>query len=205
MGTAPHRSTIDSNSSAARGLSREQVNPANLEALWVLRAQAGDRDALRLLLEAVQPSLRRFARGILRNAQEAEDVVQEALLLVYRRLGQLTHPELLRPWAFRIVKRLALRRLVRLKREFDRAGEEGELDAHPAAPERPAGASIEALLERGEVSPASRGVLVLHFQEGLTLPEIAAALELPLGTVKSRLGYGLAVLRRRLDGQEGSR
>jgi DNA-directed RNA polymerase specialized sigma24 family protein len=41
-------------------------------------------------------------------------------------------------------------------------------------------------------------VLLLHFQEGLSLPEIAAALELPLGTVKSRLGYGLSLLRKRL-------
>jgi RNA polymerase sigma-70 factor, ECF subfamily len=50
----------------------------------------------------------------------------------------------------------------------------------------------------GRVSPASRAVLVLHFQEGLSLPEVAAALELPLGTVKSRLGYGLSLLRKSL-------
>jgi RNA polymerase sigma-70 factor (ECF subfamily) len=75
-----------------------------------------------------------------------------------------------------------------------------------AAPEgQPIDGSIEKLLERGDVSPASRSVLVLHFQEGLSLPEVASVLELPLGTVKSRLGYGLSVLRRRLDREESER
>ena len=46
------------------------------------------------------------------------------------------------------------------------------------------------------MTPASRAVLALHFKEGMTLPEVAAVLDIPLGTVKSRLGYGLATLRR---------
>ena len=46
------------------------------------------------------------------------------------------------------------------------------------------------------VTPASRAVLALHFKEGMTLPEVAAVLDIPLGTVKSRLAYGLATLRR---------
>jgi RNA polymerase sigma-70 factor (ECF subfamily) len=52
------------------------------------------------------------------------------------------------------------------------------------------------------VSPASRAVLILHFDEGLTLPEIAAVLELPLGTVKSRLTYGLSTLRKQMETKE---
>ena len=48
------------------------------------------------------------------------------------------------------------------------------------------------------IPPASRAVLTLHFQEEMSLPEVAAILELPLGTVKSRLAYGLASLRRQL-------
>jgi RNA polymerase sigma-70 factor (ECF subfamily) len=52
------------------------------------------------------------------------------------------------------------------------------------------------LLESEALSPASKAVLVLHFQEGMTLPEVAAVLEIPLGTVKSRLAYGLDALRR---------
>ena len=51
------------------------------------------------------------------------------------------------------------------------------------------------------ISPASRAVLVLHFEEELSLPEVAAVLELPLGTVKSRLAYGLTALRKQLTKQ----
>jgi RNA polymerase sigma-70 factor (ECF subfamily) len=50
-----------------------------------------------------------------------------------------------------------------------------------------------------EVSPASRAVLLLHYQDGLLLEEIASVLELPLGTIKSRLSYGLTQLRQKLE------
>ena len=50
----------------------------------------------------------------------------------------------------------------------------------------------------GEVSPASRAVIVLHYLEGLSLAEVAAVLGIPLGTAKSRLAYGLAVLRKKM-------
>jgi len=48
------------------------------------------------------------------------------------------------------------------------------------------------------ISPASRAVLVLHFQEELSLAAVAAILEVPLGTVKSRLAYGLTAIRKQL-------
>ena len=48
------------------------------------------------------------------------------------------------------------------------------------------------------VSPASRAVLALHYLDGLTLDETAAVLDLPMGTVKSRLAYGLSLLRKQL-------
>ena len=50
-----------------------------------------------------------------------------------------------------------------------------------------------------EVSPASRAVLLLHYQDGLPLEEVAAVLEVPLGTIKSRLSYGLTQVRRKLE------
>jgi RNA polymerase sigma-70 factor (ECF subfamily) len=53
------------------------------------------------------------------------------------------------------------------------------------------------------LSPASRAVLMLHFQEEMPLAAVAAVLELPLGTVKSRLAYGLAALRRQYSGNRG--
>lgn len=57
---------------------------------------------------------------------------------------------------------------------------------------------LERLLDAETLTPASRAVLALHFQQELWLPEVAAVLEIPLGTVKSRLASGLAALRKQL-------
>ena len=55
---------------------------------------------------------------------------------------------------------------------------------------------LDQLLASDAVSPASRAVLVLHFAEEWSLPEVAAILDIPLGTVKSRLAYGLRSIRK---------
>lgn len=115
---------------------------------------------------------------------------------MYQKLGQLTTPEMFRPWAFRIAKRLGLRHMKNRSRWLDEADAIPQLDDIPIPEARPADESLDELLRIGRVSPASGAVLVLHFQEGLSLPEVAAALELPLGTVKSRFGYGLLLLRK---------
>jgi RNA polymerase sigma-70 factor (ECF subfamily) len=78
-----------------------------------------------------------------------------------------------------------------------------ELDDLPAQDLRPPAELLEELLSLDEVSPASRAVLALHFNEELTLAEIAAILELPLGTVKSRLAYGLSAIRKHLSEKRG--
>jgi RNA polymerase sigma-70 factor (ECF subfamily) len=68
---------------------------------------------------------------------------------------------------------------------------------------RPSGELLRQLLETGTISPASRAVLMLHFEEDLSLPEISAILGIPLGTVKSRLAYGLNSIRRHLKAPGG--
>ena len=70
---------------------------------------------------------------------------------------------------------------------------------HAAAAVQPSEQDLERLLDNDALSAASRAVLVLHFEEGMTLVEIAAVLEIPVGTVKSRLASGLATLRKELQ------
>ena len=164
------------------------------EAQWVLRAQCGDRDALEQLLRSIQPSLRRYLAGVV-GTLHADDVLQEVLIVVARKLGWLEQPELLRPWAFRIASRAGFKHL---KRERRWVRDEAVLE-EVAAPESPPPDEIlRNLATLDGISPASRAVLVLHFQEEMTLPAIAAVLEVPLGTVKSRLAYGLTALRKQL-------
>ena len=167
------------------------------EALWVLRAQCGDREALERLLVDVQPALGRYLASLVGPA-DAEDVMQEVLLQIYRKLAWLRAPELFRPWAFRIASRLAFRHLKRKRRLPQEVGEQA-LDTIPAAAAPPTARELAAIPAFAGVSPASRAVLNLHFQHDLTLAEVAVALDIPLGTVRSRLAYGLAVLRKLLQ------
>jgi RNA polymerase sigma-70 factor (ECF subfamily) len=158
----------------------------------VLRAQCGDRDALELLLRSIQPSLRRYVGGLV-GAFHADDVLQEVLIVVARKLAWLEQPELFRPWAFRIASRAGFKHL---KRERHWPGDDAALE-DLAAPDPP-DELLRDLATMDGISPASRAVLILHFQEGLSLLAIAAVLEVPLGTVKSRMAYGLAALRKQL-------
>jgi RNA polymerase sigma-70 factor (ECF subfamily) len=165
------------------------------EAFWVLQAQAGDRRALESLLSRIQPPLTRYLRTLV-GPRHADDISQDVLVTIYRKLWSLSSPGLFRPWAFRIASRAAFRYLKRERRWPDHLRDDTAL-SELAAPEVAAiSAEVDQLLNDERVTPASRAVLALHFKEGMTLAEVAAVLDLPLGTVKSRLAYGLTALRR---------
>jgi len=167
------------------------------ETIWALRAQCGDRGALELLLRSVQPPLHRYVRRLTGDA-DADDVVQDVLVAIARHIVWLIEPRLFRPWAFRIASRAAFSHLRRVRRRGVEETAEAVLDALPAPEKPPGNELLSELLDGGSLSPASRAVLVLHFQEDMQLDEVAAVLEIPLGTVKSRLAYGLKTLRRYL-------
>jgi len=170
------------------------------EALLVLRAQFGDREALEALLRVIRPSLARYVAGIV-GADDAEDLIQDVLFLIYRKLGGLQNADVFRPWAFRIASRVAFKHLKKRKRLPALVGDEllEELPTDASMPQVDASA-LSTLL--ATLSPASRAVLTLHFKEEMTLADVAAVLEIPIGTVRSRLAYGLASLRQQLSREE---
>ena len=161
----------------------------------MLRAQAGDREALELLLRSIQPVLSRYIRGLV-GEFHADDVTQDVLLIVYRKLWWLTSADLFRPWMYRIASRMAFRHLKRRRRWSEHQRDDEALDTLAAPDPPPAPGTVAELLGGMDLTPASRAVLLLHFEEEMSLQDVAAVLELPLGTVKSRLAYGLAALRR---------
>lgn len=174
--------------------------PSKQEILWVLRAQSGDREAMNQLFLAIQDPVHRFLRSLGADEQRADDLLQEVFLTLYRKLRWLREPHLFRPWTYRIAHRIAARSLGSERRRLERIDDEAELEDVAAEPTLPEGTDLAPLLD--QVSPASRVVLMLHFEQAMELAQIADVLELPLGTVKSRLGYGLAVLRKKLGGQD---
>jgi RNA polymerase sigma-70 factor (ECF subfamily) len=166
------------------------------ESWLVLRAQAGDREAMNRLLSEIAPPLTRFIGRIAGDFRE--DVCQDVLLTIARKLTWLDEPRAFRPWAYRIAARAALKYAAREKRVWPLESV-GEIVESFAAAEAPSPGLLEHspdLLTR--VSPASRVVLTLHYLDDLRLDEVAAVLEIPLGTVKSRLAFGLRQLREHL-------
>lgn len=168
------------------------------ESWLVLRAQTGDHQALEQLLRGVHGSLLGFVTRLMRDRAAAEDVIQDTLLIIVQKLRWLENPEAFRPWAHRIAARAAMKALRRERRRFSVIDRQVDLDAL----EGREASTVDDLVDRlpgmlGSLSPASRAVLVLHYLEGLPLQAVSDILETPLGTVKSRLAYGLQVLRAR--------
>lgn len=157
------------------------VDPAALERQWVARVRTGDETALGLLIERHRMRLVRTAANLLRDRHEAEDVSQEAFLKAFREIGKLRDDRAFSGYLYRICVRLCMDRL-RLKRaelvEFDRA----EPCQGPAVENR---VVIERLLDQ---LPADlRTTLVLREMEQLSYDEVAAVMQVPVGTVRSRL------------------
>lgn len=171
------------------------------ELRWVLRAQAGDREALDELLRVVQAPLYRYIYSLTGNTSLAEDILQEVFVLLYRKLGWLREPELFRPWAYRIATRETFKFLKREKRWQEQERDEELLRAIPAPQSVAWAAELTTQLPQliACLSPASRAVIVLHYLHELTLEEVADVLGIALGTAKSRLAYGLERLRNQVQ------
>lgn len=175
------------------------------EIWWVLRAQAGDKESLSDLLKAVQEPIYRYILKMVGERAFAEDILQEVFLLIYRKLRWLDSPELFRPWAYRIATREAFKRLKRERRWTEQIRDETVLNAIPAASsEMDESINIDEVTQMlDRVSPASRAVIILHYLNDMPLAEVADVLDINIGTVKSRLAYGLASLRRVVREQSG--
>jgi RNA polymerase sigma-70 factor (ECF subfamily) len=168
------------------------------EIFCVLRAQSGSVEALDELFKLLQEPLFRYLKNLVREEFKAEDILQEVFIRIYRKLKWLREPRALRSWAFQIATREAFRYLKREKRWINETSDE-EVVAEPTVSEAYSDDLIRRLPELiDNLSPASRAVIVLYYLNELSLNETAAVLEIPVGTVKSRLAYGLSKLRLEL-------
>ena len=143
-------------------------------------------------------SLRRLdtaARLILRDPELAKDTVQETLVRVWRDLPRLRDPDKFDAWVHRLLVRACYDEIRRRKR---RSAEVDLTDFDRASPAD----ELRSLHDRDEIGRGfrrldadQRAVVVLHYYLDLPLPDVAATLGVPLGTVKSRLNRGLAAMR----------
>lgn len=165
------------------------------ESFLVLRCQTGDREAFDELLRSMQDRLWRYISNLARDADLADDITQEVFLIIYRKIGWLDDPALFWPWVYRIATRTTFKALKKRSKGREEAFDEGHVVAAPVVEEN---VQLDARLLEG-ISPASRAVLVLHYVEDLSISETAEVLDISVGTTKSRLAYGLKLLRRKLD------
>jgi RNA polymerase sigma-70 factor (ECF subfamily) len=168
---------------------RRAVTPRRERAL-IRAAQGGDAAALESLFRAHWPAAYRAAWFVIRDAQAAEDVAQEAFLAAVAALDRFDRRRPLAPWLRTIVARRAIDAL--RARNLRREVGDAPLTVLPAAEATPpAGDLADALTE---LPDDQRTVVVLRHVLELTPGEIADLLDVPRGTVNSRLRRGLDAL-----------
>jgi len=161
----------------------------------VERARGGDHDAFASLIDVHLARLDAAARLILRDPELARDAVQEALIRAWRDLPGLRDPDRFEAWLHRLTVNACLDLVRRRKRRVIEV-ELTPID-QPATHDVAGALADRQLLDQAlaGLAPSHRAVVALHYLLGMPLPEVAASLQIPLGTAKSRLHYALAAMR----------
>lgn len=188
-----------------------------MEDLWlVYRCRQGDPDAFAALYRKFSRTVYRTALQLVREPGLAEDITQEAFVTAFVEIARLKTPAAFRTWLYRIVVSRATRLLRREGGErrplsLDLLPERGE-GADPAEEAAKADQLAELRQAIAGLDEEHRLAVMLHYYSGLSVGEVAAVLEIPAGTVKSRLfaarrklaaalssGDGQAALRKELS------
>jgi len=178
---------------------------------WMSQAKQGDEAAFEALTLAMRGRALRLAQGWVGSREDALELAQEAFLKTYRARDTFRDGEAFLPWFHRILRNTCysfLRSKKRLTPRSLSAREEGESDWDIADEAAGPGAALEQD-ERAQVfwtafkklSARDREILALRHFEELAYADIARALEIPEGTVMSRLFHARARLRRALEGK----
>jgi RNA polymerase sigma-70 factor, ECF subfamily len=167
------------------------------------RARGGDQEAFGLLAAVEVDRLLAIARLILRDPALAEDATQEALVRCWRQLPKLHDIDRFDGWLYRILVNAASDELKR-RRRFEQGVRVIHLE--PALADEVQVVADRDLLERGfqRLSIDHRTVVVFRHYLGLPLSGIATALDIPLGTVKSRYHYAMSALRAEIEADSRS-
>jgi len=173
----------------------------------------GSHEAMRLLMRRYNQTLFRTARAILRDDAEAEDAVQEAYIHAWRSIGQYRAESRLSTWLVRIAVNESIARLRKQKRASNVIPMEGDeriqhavaqVEMNQSSPDHPETAAMRASTRRileskiDALPDAFRTVFVLRVIEEMDVAEVAAALEIPDATVRTRLFRARSLLRESL-------
>ena len=179
----------------------------------VQQVRAGSRDAFRVLVERYQSRIAALALGMLRNRDDALDVVQETFTRAYESLDRFKGDAAFYTWVYRIAYNLCVDHQRRSAKQPQVSLDVDEPGSSPAGafpdgprPDEPFESARDAEIGRRldqairELTPDHRAVILLRELEGLSYEEISRVLECPKGTVMSRLHYARRQLQERLRG-----
>jgi len=178
------------------------AGPPEDEVRAIAACQKGEKQAYELIVRRYAARAIAVARSILRDAALAEDVAQEAFVRAYRAIRRFRLSEPFYPWLYRIVKNASLTALRKRGQQTALSLDAEDAPPLPAPPSDPSSKATRAELRSAiedamaQLSEPHREILHLaHFEE-LTYKEIAACLEIPIGTVMSRLWAARQALRK---------
>ena len=165
----------------------------------VLLTQTGDKQAFDELIQIVQRNLYRHIFNITQDRILTDDLFQEVLIIIYKKVRWLRDPRFFRAWMYRIATRESFK-ILKKKRQYSEEPleenyeqEKGLSDAESKLIIKETLDSVSSLVSK--LSPASRSVISLHYLEDMSLNEIASLIKIPVGTVKSRLSYGILKIK----------
>jgi RNA polymerase sigma factor (sigma-70 family) len=171
-----------------------------VDAAVFAEAQAGNPAALERMLRELQPDIRRYARRQCHRTSAIEDVVQEALIVLYRRVGSVRDPLAMAGWLFRVVTRLCMLPVLGLMRGTEELTERHEAEYFAQVPKDELRNDLVRALE--SLPDLYREVILLRDMEQLTIGEAADRLRITREACKSRIHRGRALLREYLRGDE---
>jgi RNA polymerase sigma-70 factor (ECF subfamily) len=190
-------------------ITRERLTSAH-DLELTAQAAAGDRAAFGELVRRHSSAVRALLRRMGASSAAADDVAQDAFLTAFEQISEFRGEGAFRAWISRIAARAWAKRWRREAR-IDFSADPGELTAAEVAAHAVSAPAADARIDLDEalktLSPAERVCVSLCYGAGLSHGEAAAALNAPLGTVKSHVKRGLDKLRARLspDGDDGAR
>ena len=168
----------------------------------VIHARNGDQEAFTALADSSYGRLHQVAFRILRDRPAAEDATQQAVLSMWRDLPQLRDPDRFEAWSYRLLVNACNSEFRRRKRRLPAVGD--ATTREPVAPDGYRQLYDRDQIERGfaGLSVDHRAVLVLRYYLDLSLESIAETLDVPIGTVNSRLHRALGRMRDALTESE---
>ena len=167
-----------------------------VDSAMFIAAQAGDPVAIDRVLRELQPDIRRYARRQCHRTSAVEDVVQEALIVLYRRLGNVRDPLAIAGWIFRVVTRLCILPVLGLIRGAEELNERHEAEHFAKVSRDDLRIDLTRALE--SLPEMYREVILLRDMEQLTIGEAADQLGISREACKSRIHRGRMLLREYL-------